>query len=65
MLEKGQVKARLDFAFEEKALKNVNRLVSYGVRGLIIVALIIGSCLLCTAPVPKHEEGKIEQRKRK
>lgn len=50
MLEKGQVKVRTDFAFEEKTLKSVNRLTGYIVRGLIIIALLIGSCLLCAAP---------------
>ena len=50
MLEKGQIKVRTDFAFEEKALDTVTRLTGYAVRALIIVALVIGSCLLCTSP---------------
>ena len=50
MLEKGQLKARLDLAFEDKALGHVNRMVRYAVSGLIIFALIIGSCVLCAAP---------------
>ena len=49
MLEKGQIKVRTDFAFEEKALNNVNRLVGYAIRVLLIVALFIGSCLLCSS----------------
>lgn len=48
MLQKGQVKFHTDFSFEEKALQTVSRLTGYAVRALIIVALFIGSCLLCT-----------------
>ena len=48
MLEKGQIKVRTDFAFEEKALDTVTRLTGYLIRALIIVALLIGSGLLCT-----------------
>ena len=48
MLEKGQLKIRTDFSFEEKALETVERLVGYAIRALILVALIIGCCLLCT-----------------
>ena len=48
MLEKGQIKVRTDFSFEEKALDTVKRLTSYAIRGLMIIALFIGSCLLCT-----------------
>ncbi|MBQ6233742.1 MAG: hypothetical protein IJJ80_09580 [Clostridia bacterium] len=50
MLEKGQIKVRTDFCFEEKTLTTVNRLVSYLIRVLIVIALLIGSSLLCTAP---------------
>ena len=49
MLEKGQIKVRTDFSFEEKALGTVNRLTRYAVRAFVIVAFIIGSCLLCAA----------------
>ena len=49
MLEKGQIKVRTDFSFEEKALGTVSRFTGYAVRAFIIVAIIIGSCLLCTA----------------
>ena len=48
MLEKGQIKVRTDFGFEEKALETVNRLVGYVIRTLLIIAILIGSCLLCT-----------------
>ncbi len=49
MLEKGQIKVRTDFSFEEKALNSVNRLTGYVVRAFLIIALFIGSCLLCLA----------------
>ncbi len=49
MLEKGQVRVRTDFSFEEKALNSVNHLTKYVVRALLIIALFIGSCLLCMA----------------
>lgn len=48
MLQKNQITLHTDFAFEEKALETVNRITEYVIRGLIIVALIIGSTLLCT-----------------
>jgi ubiquinone biosynthesis protein len=48
MLQKDQIKIPTSFSFEEKTLETVNRLTSYAVRALIIVALIIGSTLLCT-----------------
>lgn len=48
MLEKGQIKVRTDFAFEEKTLDTINRITRYMIRGLIVIALIIGSSLLCT-----------------
>ena len=57
MLEKGQVKIRTDLAFEEKALGTVNRLVGYGIRAAIIIALFIGSCLLCTTTTFSGEGG--------
>ena len=49
MLEKGQIRVRTDFSFEDKALGTVNRLVGYAIRALMIIALFIGSCLLCVA----------------
>ena len=49
MLEKGQIKLRTDVGIEEKALDAINRLAFYAIRALIIVAVLIGSCLLCTA----------------
>ncbi len=48
MLEKGQIRVRTDFAFEEKALNTVTRLAGYAIRALIIVAVLIGCGLLCT-----------------
>ena len=48
MLEKGQIRVRTDFSFEEKALKAVDRIAGYIIRALMIIALFIGSCLLCT-----------------
>ncbi len=52
MLEKGQIKVRSDFAFEEKALNTVTRLTGYVIRALLISVFFIGSCLLCSsAPI--------------
>lgn len=48
MLQKNQITLHTDFAFEEKALDTISRLSGYLIRALIIVALIIGSTLLCT-----------------
>lgn len=48
MLEKGQIKVRTDFAFEEKALGTITRFVEYAIRAVVILALIIGCGLLCT-----------------
>ena len=48
MLEKGQLKVRTDFAFEDNALKSIKRLIRYIIEGIFIVALFIGSTLLCT-----------------
>ena len=55
MLQKNQITLHTDFAFEEKALDTVNRLTGYAIRALIIVALIIGSCLLCTTSAVSGE----------
>ena len=55
MLEKGQIGVRTNFGFEKKALGSVERLVNYAVRALMVVALFIGSCLLCTVPVGAME----------
>ncbi|MBR3316572.1 MAG: AarF/ABC1/UbiB kinase family protein [Atopobiaceae bacterium] len=51
MLEKGQIRVRTDFSFEEKALGTVERLAGYALRALMIIAFFIGSCLLCTVPL--------------
>ena len=48
MLEKGQIKARMDFAFEDNALKSIKRQIRYIMEGFLTVALFIGSTLLCT-----------------
>ena len=55
MLEKGQVGVRTDFSFEQKALGSIERMVNHVVRALMVVALFIGSCLLCTVPVGAME----------
>lgn len=49
MLEKGQIKVRTDFSFEEKALETVSRHTKYAIRAAIIAAVIIGSAILCTS----------------
>ncbi len=48
MLEKGQIRVRTDFGFEEKALETVTRLTGYLIRAILIRALIIASSVLCT-----------------
>lgn len=48
MLQKGQIKIPTEHSLEKTTLETVNRLTGYMVRALIIVALIIGSTLLCT-----------------
>ena len=50
MLEKGQLRVRTDLGFEHKALASIERLMSLLIRALMIIALFIGSCLLCTVP---------------
>ena len=55
MLEKGQIKVRTDFGFEQKALGKVEQLTGFVIRSLMIIALFIGSCLLCTVPVDAME----------
>ena len=50
MLEKGQIQSRTNLGFEEKALGSIERLTEYAIRGLLILVLFIGSCLLCMAP---------------
>ncbi len=46
---------RTDFAFEEKALDSISRLVGYVIRAMLIIALFLGSCLLCTSPAMETE----------
>ena len=55
MLEKGQIRVRTDFSFEEKALSSIGRFVEYAIRGLMIIALFIGSCLLFVASAKTGE----------
>ena len=50
MLEKGQIKVRTDVGVENKSLAVIERITGYAVRALMITALFIGSCLLCTVP---------------
>ena len=57
MLEKGQIRVRTDFGFEDRALETVNRLTGYMIRALMIIGLFIGSCLLCTAPAFTSESS--------
>ncbi len=59
MLEKGQIRVRTDFSFEEKALATVNRLVGYLIRAFLVIAFFIGSCLLCTAPALTNDQGTL------
>ena len=49
MLQKGQIRVRTDFAFEGHALDTVTRIAHYAIRALIIVAVLIGSSILCTS----------------
>ena len=57
MLEKGQLKVRTDMAFEEKALNTINRIAGYAIRAVMLVALIIGSGLLCNTTLLTREKG--------
>ena len=59
MLEKGQIQARSNIGFEEKALGAIERLAGYAIRGLMILALFIGSCLLCMAQPATLEMTKV------
>ena len=48
MLQKGQLKLHTESSVEEKTVETISRISSYAIRALIIVAIIIGSSLLCT-----------------
>ena len=48
MLEKGQIRLHTDFSLEEKAFDSAKQTTRYVVRALMIIALFLGSCLLCT-----------------
>lgn len=55
MLEKGQIKVRTDVGVDSKSLSVIERLTGYSIRALMIIALFIGSCLLCTVPFAAGE----------
>ena len=59
MLEKGQIKVRTDVGVENRSLAVVERLTGYAIRALMIVALFIGSCLLCTVPFTAGEGASV------
>ena len=48
MLEKGQVKVRTEFNFEDKTLQTVNRIANHTIRAILIIGLIIACSLMCT-----------------
>lgn len=56
MLEKAQIRLNTDFSFEDRGFVQVERLVNNAIRALMIIALFVGSCLLCTVP-PNAMEG--------
>lgn len=56
MLEKGQIRLSTDFNFEQKGLESVSQMVRYAIQALMIIALFLGSCMLCTVP-PNAMEG--------
>ena len=60
MLEKGQIKVRTDFSFEEKALNTVRTITSSVMRGLVVIALFVGSCLLCLASAFSEKGSALE-----
>ena len=49
MLEKGQIKMHNEISLEEKTFGTFNRLTKYAIRAAIIMAVIIGSAILCTS----------------
>ena len=59
MLEKGQLRLHTDFSFEEKALNAVSRLTGYAVRAFMIIALFLGSCLLCMTSAMIEKGGMV------
>ena len=50
MLEKGQIKVHTEVGVSSKSLSVIERLTGYAIRAMMIIALFIGSCLLCTVP---------------
>ena len=59
MLEKGQIRMGSELSFEPKTLGVVTRLTGYLVRALIIVAILIGSSILCTSTSLENESEVI------
>ena len=53
MLEKGQIRVHTDYGFDDKASATISRLTGYAIRALLVIALFIGSCMLCVASVFK------------
>ena len=47
MMERGQLRLKTDFGFEEKGLMHSNRLMGFAARGVVIAALLIGSSIMC------------------
>ena len=56
MLEKGQIRLNTGFNFEQRGLESVSKMVEYAIQALMIIALFLGSCMLCTVP-PNAMEG--------
>ena len=55
MLEKGQIKVHTEVGVSNKPLSVIERLTGYAIRAMMIIALFIGSCLLCTVPFTTGE----------
>ena len=56
MIEKGQIRLHSDIGLEQKSLEALKQIANFIVRALMIIALFMGSCLLCTEP-PNAMEG--------
>lgn len=51
MLEKSQITVHTDLGLEHRTLKSITQLLEYAIRAVLIAAIIVGSCLLCTVPL--------------
>lgn len=51
MLEKSQITAHTDLGLEHRTLKSITQLLEYAICVVLIAAIIVGSCLLCTVPL--------------